>query len=196
VGGGYPEAESGLAKNALQWMLSEAKQAGLLVDAAREDLVLGKAGAGYVRPDSQGPMHESLTGAWRSAEFVPKRHYDWDRKEERRRMRDAHRVHGERGAMRQQRDPLLRLHRGDELPEVGSILGQRLRPTLLPRFNLLRRCGLGNLLGVAAEIGTVGRNMEAGNTPSVSVEPGTDCPRRGVHVGFSHEGSKPAGRDA
>jgi uncharacterized protein (DUF2235 family) len=86
VGGGYPEAESGLSKIALEWMLREAKQAGLLTDQVKEDLVLGKSGAGYVRPDSQAVMHESLTGAWRLAEFVRKRHYDWERKKEGRRM--------------------------------------------------------------------------------------------------------------
>jgi uncharacterized protein (DUF2235 family) len=86
VGGGYPEAESGLAKVALEWMLKEAKQAGLRVSPAKENLVLGKSGEGFVAPDFNGPMHESLTGSWRLAEFVPKRHYDWERKEERKRM--------------------------------------------------------------------------------------------------------------
>jgi uncharacterized protein (DUF2235 family) len=86
VGGGYPEAESGLAKIALEWMLKEAKQAGLMVEPAKEDLVLGKSGGSFVRPDFKGPMHESLKSLWRLAEFVPKRHYDWERQEERRRM--------------------------------------------------------------------------------------------------------------
>ena len=86
VGGGYPEAESGLSKIALQWMLDEAKEAELLVDPAREALVLGRAGGGYVPPDPQAKMHESLTGLWRVAEFIPKRHYNAKRKEEERRM--------------------------------------------------------------------------------------------------------------
>ena len=42
MGGGYPEAESGLSKIALQWMLNEAINAGLLVSPGRMDLVLGK----------------------------------------------------------------------------------------------------------------------------------------------------------
>jgi hypothetical protein len=42
VGGGYPEAESGLSKIALQWMLNEAINAGLLVSPGRMDLVLRK----------------------------------------------------------------------------------------------------------------------------------------------------------
>jgi uncharacterized protein (DUF2235 family) len=77
VGGGYPEAESGLSKIALEWMLDEAVAAGLIVEPARADLVLGRSGHGYVRPDANAMMHESLRGMWRLAEFVPKRHYDW-----------------------------------------------------------------------------------------------------------------------
>lgn len=85
VGGGYPEAESGLSKLALDWMLREATAAGLLTDPARMDLVLGRAGGRYAPPDANAMMHESLTGLWRVAEYVPKRHYNWaEQKEERR----------------------------------------------------------------------------------------------------------------
>jgi uncharacterized protein (DUF2235 family) len=76
IGGGYPEKDSGLAKIALEWMLKEAVAAGLLVDPAKRDRVLGKAGAGYAAPDPKAEMHESLKGAWRLAEIVPKQHYD------------------------------------------------------------------------------------------------------------------------
>ncbi len=86
VGGGYPEAESGLAKVALAWMLGEAREAGLLTDPAREDLVLGRAGGGYVAPDPKADMHESLTWPWWPAEFILKRHYDWEKKKQERRM--------------------------------------------------------------------------------------------------------------
>jgi len=48
VGGGYPEAESGLSKIVLEWMLDEAVAAGLIVEPARADLVLGRSGPGYV----------------------------------------------------------------------------------------------------------------------------------------------------
>ena len=41
VGGGYPEAESGLSKIALKWMLTEAVTAGLAVNPGRMDFVLG-----------------------------------------------------------------------------------------------------------------------------------------------------------
>jgi uncharacterized protein (DUF2235 family) len=86
VGGGYPEAESGLAKIALQWMLTEGKNAGLVTDKSREDLVLGRTGKGYVPPNPKAAAHESLTWPWWPAEFVYKRHYDWDKKKEGRRM--------------------------------------------------------------------------------------------------------------
>jgi len=77
VGGGYPESESGLSKYALRWMLHEAKAAGLLVDSSRELDVLGlNPGSLYApaRPDAK--MHESLTGAWNIAEFIPKKHWN------------------------------------------------------------------------------------------------------------------------
>jgi uncharacterized protein (DUF2235 family) len=85
VGGGYPEAESHVSKFPLQWMLREATAAGLLVDAGRVDLVLGRAGGGYVPPNPNAPLHESLTKAWWPAELIPKRHYDavnkrWERR--------------------------------------------------------------------------------------------------------------------
>jgi uncharacterized protein (DUF2235 family) len=87
VGGGYPEAESGLSKIALAWMLDEAEAAGLLVDQVKRREILGQSGGGrYVAPDPNGPMHESLRGAWHIAEFVPKKHYDWQTRRQGRRM--------------------------------------------------------------------------------------------------------------
>jgi uncharacterized protein (DUF2235 family) len=79
VGGGYPEAESGLSKVALEWMLEEAKAAGLCVDAAREAEVLGRTPNGaYAKPDPDGRAHESLKGAWKIAEWIRKPHYDFN----------------------------------------------------------------------------------------------------------------------
>lgn len=78
VGGGYPEAESGLSKVALEWMLEEARLAGLLVNDLQQETVLGRAGHGYVQPNPKACPHESLTGAWNIAEFLPKKHFDWD----------------------------------------------------------------------------------------------------------------------
>jgi uncharacterized protein (DUF2235 family) len=87
VGGGYREQESGLSKIALQWMVSEAEAAGLLIDTARRDEVLGSAGnPDDVREDPCAAAHESLTGWWRLAEFIPKRHYNWKTGREERRM--------------------------------------------------------------------------------------------------------------
>jgi len=54
IGGGYPEAESGLSKIALQWMLKEAITAGLVVDPAQMNLILGQSGSGYVPPEPAG----------------------------------------------------------------------------------------------------------------------------------------------
>jgi len=78
VGGGYPEPTSGLSKYALEWMLEEAKFAGLLVDPAKQNEVLGKTNSGnyaLAAPDAQ--KHESLKGLWNIAEFIPKRHWNW-----------------------------------------------------------------------------------------------------------------------
>src|SRR6266498_1805633 len=78
VGGGYPEGESDLSKIALEWMIQEAKASGLRLDAIRESEVLGRSnGSKYVPPDANGLAHESLTGFWNLAEFLPKQHYDW-----------------------------------------------------------------------------------------------------------------------
>jgi uncharacterized protein (DUF2235 family) len=77
VGGGYREAESGLAKIALEWMLEEAEARELLVDPVRKDELLGKTkDSKYARPDPNGLAHESLKGAWNLAELVFKRHFD------------------------------------------------------------------------------------------------------------------------
>jgi uncharacterized protein (DUF2235 family) len=86
VGGGYPEAESGLSKITLEWMLNEAIAAGLSVDAVRADLVLGRSGGGYAPPDAKAVMHESLTPPWWICEFVPKRHWDWKEQKEKYQM--------------------------------------------------------------------------------------------------------------
>ncbi len=85
VGGGYPEAESGLSKIALEWMLDQAEASGLQVDPAKRREILGGAGGAYVRPDPTAKMHESLTGWWNLAEFIPKKHFDYATGEERRR---------------------------------------------------------------------------------------------------------------
>lgn len=81
VGGGYPEAQSGLSKGALAWMLKEAIAKDLLVDDEKTNLVLGNAGGGYVKPNPKDKLHQSLKGAWWLAEFLLKRHYNWKTEE-------------------------------------------------------------------------------------------------------------------
>jgi uncharacterized protein (DUF2235 family) len=72
VGGGYEEAESGLSKIALQWMLRDAKTAGLPVDAQGESEVHGGTPP-FVNPDPCAVIHNSLTLAWLPLEFFPRR---------------------------------------------------------------------------------------------------------------------------
>lgn len=86
VGGGYPEAESGLSKIALKWMLDEAIAKDLAVDSEKMAAVLGNRGDPYVKPDPAADAHESLKGLWLAAEFLLKRHWDYRRKEWHRRM--------------------------------------------------------------------------------------------------------------
>jgi len=82
VGGGYPEGESGLSKIALEWMVEEARIAGLLINSEKQSRILGRSGSDeFAQPDEKGIRHESLRWWWHLAEFVPKRSFDWkDRK--------------------------------------------------------------------------------------------------------------------
>ncbi len=93
VGGGYSEFESGLSKIPLKWMIDEATQAGLLLSKNTVDLILGQRGQGYVPPDPDALLHNSLTRWWQPVELVPKRHWDQDlRKSEWRANRSRHRT--------------------------------------------------------------------------------------------------------
>jgi uncharacterized protein (DUF2235 family) len=88
VGGSHPERESGLSQIALEWMVEQSTEAGLLVDTNLRDVAIPKPGspkpppatAGEPEapepPDHLGPLHNSLTGVWRAAEFYPKRFRD------------------------------------------------------------------------------------------------------------------------
>jgi uncharacterized protein (DUF2235 family) len=83
VGGGYPEVDGGLWRPAFEWMLEEAKDAGLIVDPARLHEVLSPTTA-PAKPWKE-PQHESLGLKWWLAEFVPK--WRWSPKERRRSWR-------------------------------------------------------------------------------------------------------------
>jgi len=80
VGGGYPNTadEGGLWRMAFEWILDEARRAGLHVNEHRLHAVLNKP------PPSPAPwkdkQHESLTPLWWIAEFFPKLHWrpDWN----------------------------------------------------------------------------------------------------------------------
>jgi uncharacterized protein (DUF2235 family) len=74
VGGSYAEAESGLSKIALRWMLCEAQSAGLLLDAQKVTDILGGKFP-YVPPDPKAQLHKSLHGIWWLGEFWPKRFF-------------------------------------------------------------------------------------------------------------------------
>ncbi len=84
VGGGYSEATSALSKIPLRWMIEEAmnpcpdqvadeERFGIRIDADKFDrYVLGKGGKQYVEPDSSADRHESLRGAWKWVQWMPK----------------------------------------------------------------------------------------------------------------------------
>lgn len=71
VGGSYSEAESGLSKIALRWMLNEAAKASLIVDAAKMNTMLGGDGI-HAKPDPTAVVHNSLTPGWWLGEIWPK----------------------------------------------------------------------------------------------------------------------------
>ena len=73
VGGGYPEQDGGLWRRPFTWMLSEAENAGLLLDQTRLKEVLDRfpsSSKSYL-----DTLHESLTLRWWPAEFFPK--FQW-----------------------------------------------------------------------------------------------------------------------
>ncbi len=78
VGGGYPEAASGLSALALQWMTDKAIAADLLIDPAVRAIVLPQQNSpdGYAAPYVAGPPNYSLTGLWWIPEFIPKPYRD------------------------------------------------------------------------------------------------------------------------
>ena len=77
IGGGYLERQSGLAKVTLQWMIAEAVAAGLKVDQPLVDEILGRSGGSEYAPvNPYGMMHDSMCGAWKILEYLPRRHWN------------------------------------------------------------------------------------------------------------------------
>lgn len=76
VGGGHPEEDSGLSKVALEWMIDEASQFGLRLDARMVAKMLGQANrkgrTQYAAPDASAKLHQSLKGAWKILEYLPR----------------------------------------------------------------------------------------------------------------------------
>ena len=81
VGGSYPEKDGALSKIPFEWMFVEAAKAGLALDPAKVETVLGLANAfphikglpNYVQGDPNGQLHKSLYGPWWIIELLPQR---------------------------------------------------------------------------------------------------------------------------
>jgi uncharacterized protein (DUF2235 family) len=74
IGGGYAEAEAGLSKITLRWMMRAAQKAGLRFNAERVQEVLPAVDTPQESaPNALGTKHESLAGPWWLAEYIPKR---------------------------------------------------------------------------------------------------------------------------
>ena len=77
VGGGYKEAEAGLSKIALQWMVGEVQKAGLrLQPKAVEAWLPTQTRPQSAAADPLAPIHESLSGWWWIVEIIPKHDKD------------------------------------------------------------------------------------------------------------------------
>ena len=77
IGGGYPEADSGLSKYPLVWMIEQATlpEHGLRINPATfRHLALGEEGGrhDYVGPNPCATLHNSLTVGWWPLEILPK----------------------------------------------------------------------------------------------------------------------------
>ncbi len=80
VGGGWPEAESGISKYPLEWMAREAQKAGLLLDEGRLQEVLGLAPGPYAPRAADAKVHYAMQPwTWALTEFVPKKHWNYEK---------------------------------------------------------------------------------------------------------------------
>ena len=77
VGGSYPPLCSGLSQIALEWMLCEAAELGLLIDLERAKHVLGyEPPHPPIPPTPAAHINNSLTPLWWILEFLPHSYYD------------------------------------------------------------------------------------------------------------------------
>ncbi len=80
VGGGYPEAEAGLAKISLKWMIEQLEPMGVEVNkAAFKRYVLGAYKDDYVPPDPLGQIHNSMNFKWKILEYIPRKQNPYSR---------------------------------------------------------------------------------------------------------------------
>ncbi len=70
VGGGRSDADSGLAKLSLQWMLEQTGDLLELNQRLLKRLVLGEH-PDYSAPNPLAPIHDSLSSAWKTLEYLP-----------------------------------------------------------------------------------------------------------------------------
>ncbi len=83
IGGSYPQPESALANISLNWILEEARKAGIRTSLDRENLIFGRptekdyaAALLYRTPEPYWEVHKSLHGPWWPLEFLPHRYYN------------------------------------------------------------------------------------------------------------------------
>ncbi len=77
VGGGYSEAEAGLSKIALRWMVEQAKQFGVRIHPKGEAAIIPTIDTpSAAAPSATAMKHESLRGFWWIAEYLPKPYRD------------------------------------------------------------------------------------------------------------------------
>jgi len=79
VGGGYPDAEAGLALVTLAWMVREAKAFGMTFDQQVEQQVLPVSDpSALARQLPANPLHDSMTVAWQLLERLPMPRWEQD----------------------------------------------------------------------------------------------------------------------
>ena len=73
IGGGYPEAQSALAKLPLKWMIDHSREAGLKYNSdVIEEIVMG-GNPQYAAPNGLADVTNSMSTGWRLLEFLPRK---------------------------------------------------------------------------------------------------------------------------